>query len=185
MKPRNFERALRAARGDDQRALARLWDAHAGEIRGFLHARGTPDADEVVNDVFLAAFGQLERFDGGPAEFRGWLFAIARNKRVDAIRRAQRRPSVAGDPADERADDGVEAVAFADEYVERLLAPLTPEQRDVVVLRFVLDLDLESTAAALDKPLTAVKALQHRALERLRREVHDDPYPGGTSPTMS
>ena len=48
---------------------------------------------------------------------------------------------------------------------------LTDEQRELIVLRFVADLSLDETAAALDKPLTAVKAMQRRALATLRRTI--------------
>jgi RNA polymerase sigma-70 factor (ECF subfamily) len=62
-------------------------------------------------------------------------------------------------------------MVVAGERVDELLASLSVDQRDVVLLRFVADLSLEETARALGKAVTAVKALQHRALDALRRQV--------------
>jgi RNA polymerase sigma-70 factor (ECF subfamily) len=62
-------------------------------------------------------------------------------------------------------------MVVARERVDELLSSLSVDQRDVVLLRFVADLSIEETARALGKAVTAVKALQHRALDALRREI--------------
>lgn len=185
---RRFQRTLRAASHGDHAALRRLWDVHAGSIAGFLFARGTPEVDEVVNDVFAAAFGQLDRFRGSENEFRAWLFAIARNKRIDQLRRHGRQeatsPLAEIDPTsgDAVGEQALRAVGDAD--LLAVLDGLTADQRDVIVLRFVADLSLEQTAVALAKPVGAVKALQHRALAQLRKKFPDNPYPPDGSPTI-
>lgn len=185
-----FANTLQAARQADASALTRLWNDNAGEVLGFLLARGTPEPYEVLNDVFLGAFDGIERFEGGASEFRSWLFQIARYKRVDALRRAGRdrsRPwertseSLIGGDVEQEAVDALE-----DYELWAVLKVLTPEQRDVVVLRFVFDLSLAQTAAAVERPVGAVKALQHRALARLRKqENRGSPYliPGPESMT--
>lgn len=94
-----FVARLDAARCGDPYACLSLWDRYAGQIRAFLLTRGTPDADEVVNDVFLAAFTGVEGFVGGEPEFRAWLYRVARNKRVDAIRAHERRPTPTDAPS--------------------------------------------------------------------------------------
>lgn len=184
-----FVARLDAARSGDPYACRWLWDRYAGQIRAFLLTRGTPDADEVVNDVFLAAFTGVGGFVGGEPEFRAWLYRVARNKRVDAIRAHERRPTPTDTPSrlsSTHADTESEAVAaLVDEEFRDLLAGLTPDQRDVVVLRFLADLTLEQTATALDKPVGAVKSLQHRAIGQLRKKFVDHPYLRGTCRTMS
>ncbi len=184
-----FVARLEAARGGDPYACRWLWDRYAGQVRAFLLTRGTPDADEVVNDVFLAAFTGVGGFVGGEPEFRAWLYRVARNKRVDAIRAHERRPTPTDTPSrlsSTHADAEAEAVAaLVDEESRDVLASLTPDQRDVVVLRFLADLTLEQTATALDKPVGAVKSLQHRAIDQLRKRFVDPPYLPGPCRTMS
>lgn len=183
-----FQRQLVTAREGDARAYRWIWDRYAGPITGFLMARGTPEVDEAVNDVFLAAFERLDSFDGSEGDFQAWLYAIARNKRADQIRRWSRRGVIAGHAvADRPAVDDVEVTVleqFGDEELLRLLRSLTPDQRDVIVLRFVAGLSLGQTAIAVDKPTGAVKALQHRALAQLRKTTSTDPYPNASSPAM-
>ena len=151
-----------------------LWDTYAGRIRGFLRARGTPEVDEVVNDVFVTVFTGLDRFDwDSEAAFRAWLFRVAINKRVDVLRAEGRRPTPTGTVPDTAGPGDVEAdvvAAIADVQLRSMLETLTPDQRDVIVLRFVADQSLETVAEALGKPVGAVKALQHRALAQLRKK---------------
>jgi RNA polymerase sigma-70 factor (ECF subfamily) len=180
---------LASARRGVQEGFGRLWTTYAGQIKGFLMARGTPEVDEVVNDVFLAAFTRLPDFEGGEPQFRAWLHAIARNRRIDAVRGhgRRRRLRLAATQGQLLAGDGeadaIEAMVDAD--LRELLAPLTVEQRDVIVLRFVCDLSLEQTAEVVDRPIGSVKAVQHRALHRLRRRFEADPYLASTRRAMS
>lgn len=183
-----LQRQLVAARNGDGRAYRWIWDGYAGSIAGFLMARGTPEVDEVVNEVFLAAFERLGSFEGDEGEFRAWLYAIARNKRVDQLRRRGRRAESPGVTVpDQAAADDVEADALnrvADEELAQLLGSLTLDQRDVIVLRFVAGLSLVQTAAAMGRPTGAIKALQHRAVAQLRRKMSAPPYPNSPSPAM-
>lgn len=185
---RRFQRELCAARSGDQDALRVLWESHAGAITGFLRARGTPEVDEVVNDVFVAAFDQLDRFNGSHGDFRTWLFAIARNKRIDQLRRHARRPFTGPlDDSDPESTDAVEDHALravGDPDLLAVLEGLTGGQRDVIVLRFIVDLSLAQTAAVLGMPVGAVKAMQHRALAQLRQRFSDTPYPAFSGPAV-
>lgn len=163
-----------------------LYERHAGEVSGFLRARGTPEPDEVVNDTFLAVFTGLGRFVGDEAAFRAWVFQIARHKRVDALRRAARHPDTTetdGDGGEVAVGDAEEdAVAhLEDDELRELLGTLTVDQRDVLLLRLVADLSLDQTALALGKPIGAVKALQHRALAQLRNKFLLARIPDGPS----
>jgi RNA polymerase sigma-70 factor (ECF subfamily) len=174
-------------------AFGRLWQLLGPDVAAYLRSRGVRDADDVTSEVFLAAFTGIGRFSGDGAAFRGWLFTIAHHKGVDAYRR--RRPQVdpfdpAGDvdgsaPWQRRArpsaeDEALDRVGSAD--VRRRLADLTDDQRAVILLRVVADLSLVETADVLGKPLGAVKALQHRALARLRTADAPRPGPAGGGP---
>lgn len=94
---------------------------------------------------------------------------MAHNRLLDARRRVARRPVVASSaPPDLPAPPPADPV---DPALVTALAALTPEQREVVVLRFVADLPLEDVARIVKRRVGAVKALQHRALEALARTL--------------
>ena len=166
-----------AARAGGGWAFERLWTALSPQVAGYLRTRGVPDHDDVTSEVFLAAFRGIDSFSGDGRAFRAWLFTIAHNKSVDAFRRPPREMPT------ERVDDGrtwpsAEDLALnglADEDVAALLRRLSDDQRAVLLLRVVGDLSLVEVAVALHKPVGAVKALQHRALARLRKILANEP----------
>ncbi len=136
----------------------------------------------MANDVFVAAFSQLDRFQGDEPGFRAWIFQIARHKRVDALRKLGRTANtvVQDDPggSDRQGNAEDEAISrLEDRELRAVLQQLTADQRDVLLLRIIGDLSLEQTASALEKPVSAVKALQHRALAQLRKKLGPTPYP--------
>ena len=175
-----FTEHLDRARRGEAEGYRALWVTYAGPVKGFLLARGTPEVDEVVNDVFVSAFRRLDAFEGGEPQFRAWIHAIARARRVDVLRgegRRRRLHLAATQGQLLAADAETEAIdGLVDDDLRDLLTSLTAEQRDVVVLRFVCDLSLEQTAAVVDRPVGAVKAVQHRALRQLRKRIAADPY---------
>lgn len=171
---------LDAARAGGGWAFARLWEALAPAVTGYLRARGVPDPDDVASEVFLAAFRGVGRFSGDGRDFRAWLFTIAHHKGVDVLRRASSRYEVAtevvpdvGPPAPSAEHAALDRLAEGQTL--RLLDQLTEDQRAVLLLRVVADLSLTETADVLGKPVGAVKSLQHRALDRLRKSLSAGP----------
>lgn len=172
-----FDDLLRAARDGESTALAQLWDQHSGAVAAFARARGASDADEVTNDVFLAAFRGLGSFQGDVAGFKALLFTIARRRVSDDLRRRSRRVGVVPwSPV----DDGAALVPSAEDFVIgrstqddllRRVDDLTPDQRDVILLRLVADLSIEEVAGVLGKRPGTVKSLQRRGLDSLRRAL--------------
>lgn len=167
-----FDEILRAAQGGDGSAFEELFARVARPLVVFAHARGAEDPEGLANEVLLRAFRGIARFSGTEAQFRAWVFAIARNALADERRRQRRRPETTATPPSEMADhaapdDPVPLVV--DERVRELLAHLSPDQRDVLLLRVVADLSVADTAAAMGRSEGAVRLLQHRALTRLRR----------------
>jgi RNA polymerase sigma-70 factor (ECF subfamily) len=174
-----------AARAGGGWAFGRLWETLAPVVAGYLRARGVREADDATSEVFLAAFRGIGRFEGDGAAFRAWLFTIAHHKGVDALRRTARGDLLVGDhELDGEATHEVDGVlarrrapSAEDEAIVRIgtdeavrrLAVLTEDQRAVLLLRVMAELSLVETAEVLGKPVGAVKALQHRALARLRQ----------------
>lgn len=151
----------------------------APPVLGYLRAQRAPDPEDLLGEVFLQVARDLHKFEGDDAALRRWVFAIAHNRLLDARRRASRRPrlvdrDVPHAPAPPPADP------FDPELVEAL-SRLTPDQREVVVLRFVADLPLADVARITGRRVGAVKAMQHRALETLSSLV-DGPAPPSPAP---
>ena len=163
-----------AARDGQAWALTEIWQRFAPAVNGYLRGRGAAEPDDMTSEVFLAVFERLRRFHGDDDALRSFVFTIAHHKLVDDLRRRARR----GEPApyepekDPRVEASAETVAMGvigDQQVDELLQSLSPDQREVILLRVVGDLSLEQTASVLGKRVGAVKALQHRALGSLRR----------------
>ena len=183
---------LDAARVGAGWAFERIYRQLGGAVHGYLRSQGVDDPEGATDDVFLRVFGGIGRFEGSPPAFRSWVFTIAHHLVVDRRRFASRRPREVAVERLPEASGG--RVAVEDEIVGRielsrlraLLDLLTPEQRDVLLLRFVADLSLEEVAEAQGRSVGAVKALQHRALASVRRlfeEVGDEavsPAPAAT-----
>jgi len=128
----------------------------------------TQIAEDVVAETFSRLLNAI-RNDGGPRTYlRAYLYRVAHNLAMDHHRAT---PTLALEDDESRRlavdplPDEVGDIAAA----RRALWRLTAEQRQVIVLKFYQGLSNEEVAAALDKPVGAVKSLQHRALEALRR----------------
>jgi len=174
-------------RRGDRDAYAQLVARHAPvalRTAALLGAGG--DAEDVVQEAFVKAYGSLDRFRAG-APFRPWLLRIvaneARNLHRAAGRRAareQRSWQLTERLLLSRVDDPA-ATALSRERQEALvrgLARLSPAHRQVVTCRYLLDLDEAETAAVLGWPRGTVKSRLHRALGRLRDALADDREPG-------
>lgn len=144
---------------------------YAPAVRGYLRGHGVADADDVLSEVFLQVARSLHRFRGDDDHLRAWVFTIARNRVVDGHRRRSARPAIADAPVPERAAPA-QAEPLDPELIAAL-AQLTPDQREVVVLRFVADLPLEEVASITGRTEGAVKSMQHRALAQLARILVD------------
>jgi len=176
-----FDHVLEAARSGDGWAFERLYKSLAQAITAFATVRGAEDPEGLTNDVFLKAFRALNTFEGGEPEFRSWVFSIARNALIDAHRLAARRPRISErDEIPETAVESAETAALhsmSTQNVADMLSCLSEDQREVIALRLVSDLTIKQVAAIVDKPITAVKALQRRGMRRLQKELGDKGSP--------
>ena len=182
------EALVRAAQAGDAAAFGRLYDRHFAAVYGYLASQvPTPaEAEDLAGDVFLRALAALPGYRWTGVPVRTWLLRIARNRLVDARRQRARRPTAPLDAAGALPDGARTADParwLADKVDrERLLAAvarLTALQRRVVTLKFAAGLSNGEVAAALGRSEGAVKALQHAALDALRRHLADL-APGGT-----
>lgn len=172
-----FQRALDAARAGQPLGFEWLWHRFSRQVTAFARLQGSEDPEGVANDVFAAAFRRLDTFTGGSTAFVSYVFAIARNKIIDERRKSRRQ--VITTMFDRSAAESQDAVRSAETDALAGLAPttadamrrLTEDQREIVFLRLVADLPIEDVAALTGRSVGAVKALQHRALGRMRKEI--------------
>ena len=166
---------LDRARRQDRHAFAQLYDATYRRVFGYVLARVGEQAaaEDLLQDVYLAALEAIRRFRGRTeGEFIGWLLKIAHAKVMDRFRTQYRHPErqTSDVPSAGVADplDAIDQRIRLDE-ISDALSQLTEDQRNVVLNRLVLGLDLEETSKVMGKNVGSIKALQHRALAHLAK----------------
>lgn len=170
------ERIAAAQRGD-ARAWRAIYEELAPALLGYARLRGARDPEDLVGEVFLHVARKIEAFDGTPAGFRSWVFTIAHHRLVDDHRARERRPVVLVDaPIERAAPDApdLDAIEHLDtEHLVALLERLTPEQRDVLLLRLVSGLTIEEIAGIVGRSIGSTKQLQRRGLGALRKALEE------------
>lgn len=142
---------------------------------------GAADAEDVASEAWSQAFRDLDRFSGDADGFRGWITTIGRNRALDHLRRASRRPvsdQTLDDLLDLRDDVDVELDTLGrvnSEAVLRLIAALPREQAEAIMLRTVLGFDASTAARILGKRPGAVRAAAHRGLKQLAKKISEEP----------
>ncbi|MEX2586877.1 MAG: sigma-70 family RNA polymerase sigma factor [Actinomycetota bacterium] len=172
-----FDSTLAAARTGAEWAWTNLYRQFSPAVLGYFRAQRVPEPEDLTAEVFYQVVRSLGQFEGGEAAFRSWLFVIAHRKIVDDSRHRKRRPVA---PAEAQTlelrgrsgDVEHEAMRHLSQVeVAVLLAELTDNQRDVMLLRILGGLSLEETAAVLNIRPGAVSALQGRAVKRLKKKL--------------
>ncbi|WP_346621001.1 RNA polymerase sigma factor [Blastococcus montanus] len=172
-----FPEILSAARAGAPWAFEVLYRELAPSVTGYLRLHGALEPDDLASETFIGLFTGLSAFEGDEGALRAWVFTIAHRRLVDDWRRRSRRPQLAGGEdglpptamGGDVEDDALAALGSA--TVHQLCAALPDEQRTVILLRIVADLSLEQVAAAMDRSVASVKALQRRGLLTLRSEL--------------
>jgi len=165
---------IERARTGDRSAFAELYDTHCDAVYRYVlyRVREPSDAEDLTSEVFTRAFANIHRYRWQGKSFLAWLYTIARNAVTD--RRRRDRPTVELDNAYGIAEEGPTAHdhAVRGEQVDALkgaVKHLTTEQQEVLVLRFVENMSSRQVAKVLGKNEGAIRALQFRALGRLRK----------------
>lgn len=170
---------LQRARKFDREALAEIYDNHSPEIFRYAYrlTGSVEEAEECVSETFTRLLQALYHGRGPKDYLRAYLFRTAHNWITDQYRRkAPPNLSLESDqvPHDHPLSHPPADDKFERERVRDALRLLTPDQRQVIVLRFIEDWSIEDIARLLDKPVGAVKALQHRAIGTLRKILVPD-----------
>ena len=165
---------VQRAQAFDESALASLYTTYYPRIYNyaFLQLGDIHAAEDLASEVMLKLLESIGkyRFKGPP--FSAWVFRIARNKLIDLHRRRKRRGEV--DLTEPLVAMQISPQTLAERALDRgqlqlALKYLTDEQRQVIVLKFIEGFDNGSVARILGRSEGAIKSLQHRALNSLRR----------------
>jgi RNA polymerase sigma-70 factor (ECF subfamily) len=145
--------ALRA-RARDPELFNVVYRTYAGQVLGYLTARGVEDPEAVMQEVFLAVLPRLETVTGGVAGLRTFVFSVAHARMVDDHRRLRRAPLELPfepdlDGREETSAEDTVMERIAPQEVQDLLSVLPDEQREVLTLRLVAGLTVEQSAEVM------------------------------------
>lgn len=165
---------LKRAKVYDAEALAELYDRYGPRMYAYIYRRVSDAvlAEELTGELFLRVLRAIRNDQAWGDSFIGWLYRIAHNLVVDHYRRQPPVPSLSLDESLVAHDGDPAAIAEDAAGRERLRAAisrLTPDQQEVLALRFGEGLTAPEAARILEKSTGAVQALQHRAVAALRR----------------
>jgi RNA polymerase sigma factor (sigma-70 family) len=165
---------VEAARAGDPAALEALYRELAPAVLGFFRAQGMKEPEDLTSETFVGMVRGLRRFSGDERALRSWVFSIAHRRLIDERRRLARRPEELLDPAriPESPGGDVEEEAAArlgERWALDAVSRLTPDQRDVILLRVLADLSVHEVATMLGRSAGSVKSLQRRAVAALVR----------------
>jgi len=177
-----LDRAVTAATQGDRSALSDVLESVRPMVVRYCRARvgggerHSLSADDVAQEVCMAVMTALPRYQDQGRPFMAFVYGIAAHKVADAHRAAGRNKSEPVDELPEQmaTDGGPEQQALdsdAGRRMNALLTTLPEKQREVLVLRVVVGLSAEETAAAIGSTAGAVRVAQHRALAKLKKEI--------------
>ena len=159
----------------DKAAFAEIFAYFAPRVKSFLMKSGaSPDlAEECTQEVMATLWNKCHLFDPTKASVSTWIFTIARNRKIDLLRK-QRRPEPEDLPWGPEAEPDQTDVIGLQQETEKLgeaLATLPPEQRKLIEKAYYGDLSHSEIAAETGLPLGTIKSRIRLALERLRHNM--------------
>jgi RNA polymerase sigma-70 factor (ECF subfamily) len=174
------ELIVKVATDRDKAAFVELFDHFAPRLKGYLMKQGADGAvaEEIAQDVMVTLWRKAELFDPKKSSASTWLFRVARNRRIDNLRRRKtaeldpEEPSLQPSPLPDVADE-MDA-RLREERVRAALAKLPDEQKEVVRLAFFLGRSHSEISEETGLPLGTVKSRIRLAFGRLRQLIEAD-----------
>lgn len=166
------ERLMIEAAQRDPNHFAELYEHNFERVYGYVMRRvgNRDEAQDVTAEVFHEALANLSQFEWRGTPFIAWLLRIAANAIADRWKRSARDPVTSGDFVEIGIEEHVERQAMLSQLVEGL----PPEQRLVIVRRFIDQRSIREIAQELKRSEGAVKQLQFRALQALRAQMGEN-----------
>jgi RNA polymerase sigma-70 factor (ECF subfamily) len=177
---------LEHARVYDENALGELYEEYAPLIYAYLYRRVQDArlAEDLTSEVFMRMLQAVQAQQFWHTSFRAWLYRVAHNLIVDHYRKQPPAPMVELDEqlvADQQDPESAVIEQLSRRGLWSAISRLTPEQQEVLALRFGQQLTAREVSEVVGKSVSAVEALQHRALAALRRVLKQGLNDGETN----
>jgi RNA polymerase sigma-70 factor (ECF subfamily) len=166
---------LRAIQRDED-AFAELYERHVVRVYRHIYymVGNSPEAEDLTSQTFLRAWEAIERYQVRGAPFVSWLLRIAHNLGVSHLRSKRESSQLHDGIVDttmRRDPESSYQQTAEEELVREAILRLREEQRQVIILRFIEDLDYREVAEIIGKSVAAIRVIQHRALNALRKQM--------------
>lgn len=183
-----FAELTRAVAADrDQKAFAELFDYFSPRIKSYFLQLGanSEQAEDMSQDVMAVLWHKAHLFDPSKSSLSTWLFRVARNRRIDLLRRDKSAMIDVNDPIfvppEPAAPDEIMEEDQRDENVRRALALLQDKHADIIRMSFFLGLSHSQISEQSGLPLGTVKSRIRVAFQKLRETLEED---GMTEPPI-
>ena len=171
-------RLIDEAKSGDPQAFAKLYDAYVERVSRYIYFRVSEaiDTEDLVSQVFLKAWENLDRYKIGTSPFIAWLYTIARNLVIDHYR--TKKDSLPLEeaialPSDMEMPDEEAQTRFDLQAMRDALQFLTSDQQQALILKYIAGLPNDSIAKIMNKQEGTVRGLQMRALQTLSKYMRE------------
>ena len=167
------ERLLIEAAQRDPLRFADLYESNFDRVYAFMayRLRDRSEAEDLTAEVFHRALAGIQNFEWRGVPFAAWLLSIAVKVLADRWERLGKRQEV---PVDELEQAGIDAVVEQRAMLFQLVDALPPDQRHVVLRRFIDQRSIREIAQEIGRSEGAIKQLQFRALQTLRAQMRSN-----------
>jgi RNA polymerase sigma-70 factor (ECF subfamily) len=160
----------------EEAAFAELYERHVVRVYRHIYymVGSAPEAEDLTSQTFLRAWEAIDRYQVRGAPFVSWLLRIAHNLGVSYLRARRDSSQLHDGIVDEtmrRDPESSFQQTEEEEMVRAAILKLRDEQRQVIILRFIEDLDYREVAEIIGKSVAAIRVIQHRALNALRKQM--------------
>jgi len=169
---------IERAKQGDSLAFGALYDHYLPQIYRFVYFKVShrEEAEDITHLVFMKAWQNIAAYIERGFPFSSWLYQISRNQIIDHYR--QKKPVADLEAIEETFFADLPSLDTDNKFdlfnIRKALLKLTEDQRDVIIMHFIDDTSIKDVAIALNKTEGAVRLLQHRALQSLKRILKKD-----------
>lgn len=170
----NEKNYIREAQGGKRDSFAQIYNHYVPQIFRFVlfKVSSWQTAEDLTHEIFLSAWQNIKNYTQKEFPISSWIYQIARNKVIDHYRTNKKNISIDTEVFSEESIGFYEQknpdIALNVEKIKSLIKLLKPEYQDVIIMRYIEDLDHKAIAGALKKSEGAVRLIQHRAINALK-----------------